>query len=148
MRLDCCGQTRATATDHHNVNASGLVRVDTHFGCQRFAGFQHGFGHRFFDRFTLAGCTGNGIHVRGVCIQNTGADLFEAGDKLNVLGRARSQFNVGDAVGLQADVNHQFVAIVPNILNKHARFKFRFTHAHIADHRLHQRETPQRLRDA
>ncbi len=141
-------QTGAAAADHHYVHAFGLVRISALFRCQRLAGFQHRFRDGFLHRFTLAGCAGDGIHVRGIGIQNTGADLFEAGDKLDVFARAGGQLNVGNAVGFEADVNHQFVHVVLHFLNEGAGFEFGFAHAHVADHRFHQREAPQRLRDA
>ncbi|GBE71485.1 hypothetical protein EKINANG_31350 [Enterobacter sp. KINAN-G] len=85
--------------------------------------------------------------MRGVGIQNAGTDLFKAGDKLNVFARARGQLDVCNAVSFQTDVNHQLVRVVLHLLGEHARFEFRFAHAHVADHRFHQREAPQRLRN-
>ena len=122
--LNGCGQTGAAATHYHHIHAAGRVRVSALFCRQRFAGFQHRFRDRFFHRFTLAGCTRDGIHVRGVGVQNAGTDLFKAGDKLNVFARARRQRNIGDAIGFQANVDYQFVNIVLHLLSEHAWFEF------------------------
>ena len=148
VSLDRCRQTGAAAADNDHVHAAGFVRVDALFRGQRFAGFQHRFRDRFLHRFTLAGCAGDGIHVRGVGIQNAGTDLFKAGHKLNVFARAGGQLNVRNAVGFQTDVDHQFVSVILHFLSKGTRFEFGFAHAHVADHRFYQREAPQRFRNA
>ena len=140
-------QTGAAAPHHHNVIAFRRGIVAALFRCQRFAGFQHRFGHRFFHRFALAGRAGDSVDVRRVGGQNTFADLFEAGGKFNALHRACGQLNIRNAIVFEADVNDQFVGIVLNGFDKHPRFKFRVAHAHVADHRFDQRETPQRFRN-
>ena len=85
--------------------------------------------------------------MRGVGAEDPLADLFKAGGELDGLYRARRQGDIGDAVVFQADVDHQFVGVVLNGFDEHPRFEFGVAHAHIADHRLHQREAPQRFRD-
>ena len=85
--------------------------------------------------------------MRRIGGQNAFTDLFEAGSELHVLLRAGSQFDIGDAVIFQTDVNHQFVGIVLDGFHKQAGFKLRIAHAHIADHGFNQREAPQRLRN-
>ena len=85
--------------------------------------------------------------MRRIGGQNALADLFETGGELHVLDRAGSQFNIGDAVIFQTDVDDQFVGIVLNGFHKKAGFKLRIAHAHVADHGFYQREAPQRLRD-
>ncbi|SAR74880.1 Uncharacterised protein [Klebsiella variicola] len=147
VSLNGCRQAGAAAADHHHVITFRRGVIAALFRCQRFAGFQHRFSDRFFHRFALAGSTGNGVHVRGVGGQNTFADLFEAGGELDGLHRARRQFNIGNMIIFEANVDHQFIGVILNGFNKHPRLKFSVAHAHVADHRFHQREAPQRFRN-
>ncbi|MNS54891.1 hypothetical protein D3C72_877090 [compost metagenome] len=106
MRLNRGRQTSTTGTDNHDIKLFRFVRIDALFCRQYFAGFQHRFGNRFFHGFALAGRAGDGIHVRGVGIKNTAADLFKAADKFHILSRARCQFDVSDTVRFETHVNH------------------------------------------
>ncbi|MNS58333.1 hypothetical protein D3C72_912490 [compost metagenome] len=117
-------QTGTAAADNHHVKRFGSVRVDALFCRQHFTRFDHRFRYRFFHGFTLAGRAGDGVHVRSVRVENAAADLFEAGDELNVLRWARRQFDVGDTVGFEADVNHQLVGVILHRFDKHTRFEF------------------------
>ena len=147
VRLDRRRQTGSAAADHHHIVAFRRRIARALFGGQRFTGLQHRFGNRLFHRFALAGRAGNRIHVRGVGAEDPLADLFKAGGELDGLYRARRQGDIGDAVVFQTDVDHQFVGVVLNGFDEHPRFEFGVAHAHIADHRLHQREAPQRFRN-
>ncbi|VAS59394.1 Uncharacterised protein [Klebsiella pneumoniae] len=140
--LNGCRQTGAAAADYHHIIAFRRGVIAALFRRQRFTRFQHRFGDRFFHRLALAGGPGNGIDVRGIGGENTFADLFEAGGEFHGLDRARRQFDIGNMVIFEADVDHQLIGVIVDGLNKHPRFKFGVAHAHVADHRFHQRETP------
>ena len=147
MSLNRRRQTGATAANDDHVVGFWRSGIAALFRRQRFTGFHHRFGDRFFHRLALAGGPGNGVNMWCIRVENTGTNLFKAGDELNVLIDATGQLDIDNTVGFQAYVNDQFTGIILNGLHKHARLKFRHRHAHIADHRFHQREAPQRFRN-
>ncbi len=145
--LNRCGQACAAAADHHHIVIHRCRRVAAFLNHVLFTGGGQRAGNGFFQRFTLGGRAGDGVHVRAVRHQDAAAQAFEGGGEVHVQRVIRHQNDVGNTVGIQRDVDFQLQRFGFHFFLINAGFVFAAGGAGIADHRIDQREAPQRLRN-
>ncbi len=85
--------------------------------------------------------------MRAVRHQNTFTQAFKGAGEIDVEVRIRHQRNVGDTVGVERYVDFQLQRFGFHFRLVNAGFVLTMAIADVTDHRIHQREAPQRFRN-